>query len=240
MKRILDPKVRSYWLYLFEGNAGRCSTRRSRARARAGTFDYDEKIEGLQALDRYTLRIRFREPEYGFEWWLATRNFAAVAREVVDKYEDASHRVMENPVGTGPYRLKPWTRGQRIVLEANPDFRDVRYPAPPAGDAADAAIAKGLTGQQLPLVGNVDISDHRGGAAAAAVVRLAAQLDYLRVPSSLAPNVLDGDELKPEFAKRGIVLHRGMSSRRSRSSSSTWTIRSSAATRRRRSRCGAR
>ncbi len=37
---------------------------------------------------------------------------------------------MANPVGTGPYRLKDWRRGQRIVLEANPGFRDERYPAP--------------------------------------------------------------------------------------------------------------
>ena len=33
-------------------------------------------------------------------------------------YKDASNRVMEHPVGTGPYMLKQWTRGQRIVLEA--------------------------------------------------------------------------------------------------------------------------
>ena len=36
---------------------------------------------------------------------------------------------MANPVGTGPYRLKEWRRGQRIVLEANPGYRDERYPA---------------------------------------------------------------------------------------------------------------
>ncbi|MGH9333511.1 MAG: ABC transporter substrate-binding protein, partial [Vicinamibacteria bacterium] len=30
------------------------------------------------------------------------------------------------PVGTGPYRLKRWDRGSKIVLEANPDFWGVR------------------------------------------------------------------------------------------------------------------
>ena len=34
----------------------------------------------------------------------------------------------QNPVGTGPYRLKEWRRGQKIVLEANPGFRDVPFP----------------------------------------------------------------------------------------------------------------
>ena len=58
-----------------------------------------------------------------------------MAREVVDAYKDASNRVMENPVGTGAYRLKQWTRGHHILLEANPDYREVAYPAPGIGSA---------------------------------------------------------------------------------------------------------
>ena len=208
IKRILDPKVRSYDLYMFEGRLVGADELLARAR-KSGALDYDERLEGLQALDRYTLRIRFKQPEYSFKWWLATRNLAAVAREVVDKYGDASHRVMENPVGTGPYKLKSWVRGQKIVLEANPDFRDMRYPAPTTGDPADIAIAKGLVGQKLPLVGNVEVSIIEE-----AQPRLltfdSGRSDYLLVPSSLVTNVLDGDKLKPELAKRGVVLHRGI------------------------------
>ena len=208
IKRILDPKIRSYDLYLFERKLVGVDEALARAR-KSGTFDYNEKIEGLQALDRYTLRVRFRNPEFGFKWWLATRDLSAVAREVVDKYGDAAHRVMENPVGTGPYRLKSWTRGQRIVLEANPDFRDLRYPAPDAGDAADAAIAKGLTGQRLPIIGTIDVSIIEE-----AQPRLltfdSGKLDYLLLPLTLVNTVLDGDKLKPSLASRGIVLHRGV------------------------------
>jgi len=208
MKRILDPKVRSYDLYLFERHLVGVDDVLARARAR-GSFDYGEKIEGLQAIDRYTLRIRFREPEHSFRWWLATRNLSAVAREVVEKYGDASHRVMENPVGTGPYRLKSWIRGQKIVLEANPDYRDVRYPAPPPGDAADAAIAKGLTGQKLPLVGNVEVSIIEE-AQPRVLTFDTGRSDYLFVPPTLAANMLDGDRLKPELARRGVVLQRSL------------------------------
>jgi len=206
IKRVLDPKVRSYWLYLFEGNLLGLDEPLARAR-KSGRFDYDERIEGLQALDRYTLRIRFREPDYGFKWWLTTSSFAAVAREVVERYQDPSHRVMEHPVGTGAYRLKSWTRGQRIQLEANSDFRDERYPAPAAVEATDAAIAKGLAGRRLPLVGNVDV----------AIIEEAqprmlsfdrGQLDYVNVPASLSATVLDGGRLRPALAKRGVVLHR--------------------------------
>jgi ABC-type transport system substrate-binding protein len=205
IKRVLDPKVRSYWLYLFEGNLAGLDEPLARARER-GRFDYDEKIEGVQAVDRFTLRIRFREPNYSFQWWLTTSSFAAVAREVVERYQDESHRVMEHPVGTGPYRLKSWTRGQRIVLEANPAFRDERYPAP-GSDPGDAAIARGLTGRPLPLAGTVDI----------AIIEEAqprmlsfdrGQLDYVNVPASVAATVLDGDRLREALAKRGVALHR--------------------------------
>jgi oligopeptide transport system substrate-binding protein len=205
IKRVFDPKVRSYWLYLFEGNLVGLDATLERAR-KSGRFDYDEPIDGLQAIDRYTLRIRFREPDYTFAWWLTTSAFAAVAREVVERYQDESRRVMEHPVGTGAYRLESWTRGQRILLAANPDFRDERYPAP-GNDAADKAIAEDLTGRKLPLVGHVDI----------AIIEEAqprmlsfdrGELDYVSVPATLAATVLDADRLRPALAKRGITLHR--------------------------------
>ncbi|HEY3180466.1 MAG TPA: ABC transporter substrate-binding protein [Casimicrobiaceae bacterium] len=210
IKRIFDPKVRSYDLYLFENSLVGLDAPLARAR-KSGTFDYDEKIEGLQALDRYTLRIRFRRPEYAFQWWLATRNLAAVAREVVEAYGDSSHRVMEHPVGTGPYRLKSWLRGQKIVLEANPDFRDMRYPEPATSDSADTTAAKGLVGRPLPIVGNIEISIIEEGQPRLLTFE-SGKLDYLSLanPASLAANVLDGDRLKPAFANKGVVLHRGV------------------------------
>ena len=207
LKRIFDPKVRSYWVYIFEGNLVGLDEVLASAR-KAGTFDYDAELPGLRALDRFTLQIRFRRPNFGFEYWLASNQFSAVAREVVEAYRDSSNRVMENPVGTGAYKLKQWTRGQRILLEANPDYREVVYPSPGAGsDAADAAIARGLAGRKLPLVGNVDISIIEE-----AQPRLlsfdSGQLDYVALPAALAPNVLDGAAVKPEYAKRGVVVHR--------------------------------
>jgi ABC-type transport system substrate-binding protein len=210
IKRIFDPKVRSYDVYLFENSLVGLDAPLARAR-KSGTFDYDEKIEGLQALDRYTLRIRFRRPEYAFQWWLATRNLAAVAREVVEAYGDSSHRVMEHPVGTGPYRLKSWLRGQKIILEANPDFRDMRYPQPPTGESADTTVAKGLVGRPLPVVGSIEISIIEEGQPRLLTFE-SGKLDYLSLanPASLAANVLDGDRLKPVFANKGIVLQRGV------------------------------
>jgi ABC-type transport system substrate-binding protein len=131
-----------------------------------------------------------------------------VAREVVEANRDDSNRVMEHPVGTGPYRLKSWVRGQKIVLEANPGYRDETYPVPGAGsEPADAAIARENAGKKLPIAGRVEISIIEE-----ALPQLLAfnsgELDFLELPSSIADNVLAGDRLLPEYTKRGVVLHR--------------------------------
>ena len=199
-KRLLDPKVRSYYVHLFENRLAGGDEAIAKARA-SGAFDYDAPIAGLVAVDRYTIRATFTEPYYAFRHWLTTVTLAAVAREVVDKHKDASNRVADHPVGSGPYRLAEWRRSQKIVLEANPLWRDARYPAPV--DAADQPIAAGLAGRKLPLVPRVEItiveepqprllSFERG------------EIDLLELPSDLAPNVLDGATLRPEYVKRGI------------------------------------
>jgi ABC-type transport system substrate-binding protein len=207
IKRMFDPKIRSYWLYLFENHLVGLDAPLARAR-KAGTLDYDEKIEGLQALGRYTLRVKFKEPNWNFQHWLTTAQFAAVAREVVDAYKDETNRVMEHPVGTGAYRLSSWTRAQKIVLEANPAYRDDRYPTPPAGSPPeDLVVAKDYAGKAMPFVGRIEISILEE-----AQPRLLSfeqgDLDLLDVPQSLAGNVLDGARLRPAYATRGIVLHR--------------------------------
>ncbi|HVN33786.1 MAG TPA: ABC transporter substrate-binding protein [Casimicrobiaceae bacterium] len=210
IKRIFDPRVRSTSLYIFEHELVGLDEVLARAR-RTNEFDYDAPIEGLQALDRYTLRIRFRKPYYLFRHFLTSLPLAAVAREVVTAYQDGSQRVMDHPVGTGPYRLKEWTRGQKIVLEANPGYRDDPYPNPGDGSQpGDAEIAKGLAGRPMPFAGRVEIS-----IVEEVQPRLLlfdrGKLDYEEVPIGIAERVLASNALRPEYAKRGVRLHREVS-----------------------------
>jgi len=115
---------------------------------------------------------------------------------------------MEHPVGTGAYRLKEWNRGRRIVLEANPAFRKESYPAPGAGsEANDAALAADLVGKPLPLSVRVEI-DIVEEAQPRLLLFDTGKLDYVELPFGVADLVLIGDALKPEYAHRGIALHR--------------------------------
>jgi ABC-type transport system substrate-binding protein len=205
IKRILDPKLRSNQLTVVDGRFVGADAVVARARE-TGKFDYDAPIDGLQATNRYTLRFRLAFPDYELMANLTTSGMAAVAREVVEAYGDASGWVMANPVGTGPYRLHEWRRGQRIVLEANPGFRDELYPQPAA--AADRALAAKLVGRKLPLIGRIEISVIEESSP-----RLLAfgqnQLDYLVVPVDLVPKVLDaGNRLLPQYAQAGVRLQR--------------------------------
>ena len=205
-KRVLDPKMRSNAFQIFDGKFAGADALVEAAK-KTGKFDYDAPLEGLQAIDRYTLRLKLNYPSYELLTDLTTPATAAVAREVVAAYGDASSWVMANPVGTGPYRLAQWRRGQKIVLEANPSYREVFYPD--STDPADRAILAKMRGRKLPLIGRVEISviDESNPRLLAFEGR---ELDYLEVPIDLIWNVLDpGNKLKPRFAQAGVTMGRG-------------------------------
>ena len=82
-KRILDPAVKSPWLWMLEGKLEGGDAARAKALTR-GRFDYDAPLPGLEVVDRYTLRIRLTRPDLRFAYVLAVPNMAAQAREVVE------------------------------------------------------------------------------------------------------------------------------------------------------------
>jgi len=207
IKRVLDPKMRAPQLQAFDGLFDGADAVVAKAKE-TGKFDYDAVMPGLQATDRYTIRIRLVHTAYDLLPNLTIATGAAVAREVVEAYADGNGWVMQNPVGTGPFRLKEWRRGQKIVVEANPGFRDMRYPD--SADPADRGIVAKLKGRKLPMIGTIDISIIEESNP-----RLLAfekgDLDYIQVPPDLVPNVLQPDNtLQPRFAKAGVTLARGI------------------------------
>src|SRR5215472_5093403 len=122
-KRLIDPKLRATNAQILDDRLVGAKEAIEAAR-KSGKFDYDAPLEGAQAIDRYTIRLKLLYPAYDLLADLTSAATSAVAREVVVAYGDPSGWVMEHPVGTGPYLLKSWRRAQQIVLEANPGFRD--------------------------------------------------------------------------------------------------------------------
>jgi len=154
-KRLIDPKLRSINVQIFDDRLVGAKDAIAAA-IKTGKFDYDAPLEGTQAVDRYTIRLKLNFPAYDLLADLTGAGTAAVAREVIGAYGDASGWVMDNPVGTGPYLLKSWRRGQQIVLEANPNFRDVRFPE--SAQPEDRVLLAKMRGKKLPAVGRVEIN----------------------------------------------------------------------------------
>ena len=170
------------------------------AAARTGKFDFDQRIEGLRALDRYTLQLRLTAPNYPTIRDLLSF-VGASAREVV---EAAGPDIRIRPVGTGPYRLREWKRGSRIVLEANPGYRGARFPD--SSNPAQAPLVRSMQGKILPQIGVIEIAVidedlprllefERGG------------LDYVVLRGEVANRLLAEGRLKPEYAARGITRY---------------------------------
>ena len=205
-KRLLDPKLRSNAAQIFDDRLVGAADAIAKAR-KSGNFDYDAPLEGAQVLNRYSIRVKLNYPAYDLLTDLTSVAAAAVAPEVVTAYRDPSGWIMENPVGTGPYLLKSWRRGQQIVLEANPNFRDVRFPD--SAQPEDRILEEKMRGKKLPIVGRVEIN-----VIEESNPRLLAfekgELDYIIAPTDLVTKVLQGDRLKPEYIARGITLGRGV------------------------------
>lgn len=166
IKRIYDPVLKSPWLFLLEGKLRGDEKLRSlpKTTAQPGSrtsWSVDTEIEGVQVLDRYTLRLRLNAPDQQFLLRLATPATAAQAREVVQQYGEQAGN---HPVGTGPFKLGRWQRNFKIQLLANRAYRrtlpgsDQPAASNNTEDQETQTIRQHLRGQTLPLVDRVEVS----------------------------------------------------------------------------------
>lgn len=157
-KRYFDPrwKAPNYASLEEQKIVGMAAVREEALKSKK-PFDYDRPVEGLRALDRYTLQFTLEESRPRFLQTLATGDlYGALAREVVEAYGD---QIMSKPVGTGPFRLVEWRRSSRIVLEKNPTYREHFYEAEPnAEDAEGQALLKRFSGRRLPMIDRVEVA----------------------------------------------------------------------------------
>jgi oligopeptide transport system substrate-binding protein len=207
-KRLLDPAVRSPNSEILTDRLVGAHAAIDKAR-KTGRFDYNVEMEGLRARDRYTIELKLVEPDYTLFPYLTGLAFSPVAREVVERYGDSSGRVMDHPVGTGPYRLVEWRRGQKIVLAAHAGYHEEYFPAPPPdADAASRALAKTMAGKRLPQIGRIELSIIEPPQPQLLAFESGA-LDILDLPFELALKVVDSSgQLRPAYAGQGIDMQR--------------------------------
>jgi ABC-type transport system substrate-binding protein len=208
-KRHYDPANKSYaYTGLETLKVLGLNELRAKAIKNKTPFEYDTAVEGVQALDRYTVRFRLAVPTPRFQGTFTDPSlFGVVAREIIEQVG----KPMENPWGTGPFRLvkEEWRRSSRIVLERNASFRELVFDGTPAADdAAAQAILQQHKGKRLPMVDRVEISiieeDQPRWLAF-----LNAEHDFLeRLPNNFANIAIPNNQLAPNLAKQGIQMAR--------------------------------
>jgi oligopeptide transport system substrate-binding protein len=106
LSRLLDPAVgspRSWFLDKIKGASD----------FQSGTTKH---LEGIQAVDRYTVKFVLSEPFAPFISTLGLPHTSVIPREEVERREA---EFASAPVGTGAFRFVRWERGREIILEAN-------------------------------------------------------------------------------------------------------------------------
>jgi ABC-type transport system substrate-binding protein len=206
-KRFADPANKSaVWSYLEEFDIEGLKAQRELALKSGKPFDYDAVVPGLQAPQRHTFQMRLGKPRPSLLGLLAGGDlFGAVAREVVERYGD---EIVAHPVGTGPFKLAQWRRSSLIVLERNPDYREVFYDAQPAADDAEGqALLARFKGRRLPMLDRVEVS----------IINeqqprwlsfLNGKIDHVAVPGEYVNQAMPNGQVAPNLAKLGIRGYR--------------------------------
>ena len=205
-KRLFDPKIASAHSWLFENKIVGFDELAAAAK-KSGKFDYDANVAGFELVDKYTLRIRLKQPDFHLAMILAHPPTSAVAREVVEKYGDAQHQVLDKTIGTGPYQLGEWVRGSRIVLNSFPDYRGFTWDFQAGSDPEDAKIVEKLKGKRMPQIGRIEISIMQEDQSRWLAFQND-EVDLFQLEGALAPRALKDGKLLPELVKKGVQLSR--------------------------------
>lgn len=80
-------------------------------------------VKEVEALDRYTLRVSYYEP---FAPALESWGMGILPKHILHDKDITSEYYSRNPIGTGPYKLREWVTGQKIILEANEAYFEGR------------------------------------------------------------------------------------------------------------------
>lgn len=200
ISRMADLKNNSTGWWLLDGKIQGLNEWRDKYAGK--TANYDEKIEGLQALDDYTLQFKLTKKYPQFLYSLAMTYTYAVAREAVESYGE---EFLNNPVGTGAFMTGTYTQSNVINYVKNPNFRDVRYPSNgSAEDKANGLLAN--AGQKLPLVDKIKVNIVTEASTRFLKFKKG-EVDLSEIPKDDFNQVVTPDQgLTDAFEKMGIAL----------------------------------
>lgn len=201
IKRMADAKNVSTGWWLLDGKIKGLNQWRDKY-AGADKSNYADEVEGLKALDDYTLQFTLSKEYPQFLYALAMVYTYAVPKEAVDHY---GKDFINNPVGTGPFITKAYNQGKRIEYTKNPAFRDMFYPTEGAPGDKEAGLLKDA-GKKLPLVDKIVVNIQTESQPAWLSFEKG-KTDYHGIPKDNFDSVVNPDKgITDAYAKKGIAL----------------------------------
>lgn len=80
---------------------------------------YINQVDKVEVIDEYTVKMILKYPHAPFLARLSSASNAMLSPAAVAKY---GKDIARNPVGTGPYKVKEWVKGDKLVLERNDGY----------------------------------------------------------------------------------------------------------------------
>ncbi|HEV8310261.1 MAG TPA: ABC transporter substrate-binding protein [Methylomirabilota bacterium] len=173
----------------------------------AGRFAY-AGVQAAEVVSEHAVRLVTKEPVGALLDNMADSGFGAIQSPKSIKEAPVSGIV---PTGTGPFKLASWTRGDQLVLEANPDYWDGRpnldrvvvRPVPEGGTRA--SLLETGEAQLIAQVPLQDVKRLQGNRSLAVDVPAATSWQYIALDTQKLADVRVRQALNHAVDKRQIV-----------------------------------
>ena len=86
-----------------------------------GAETYTGNFQKIEAVDAQTVAFTLCEPDVAFPSKVAFSAFGILPSEYIEE-TGGGLPLSEAPIGTGPYQLQEWDRGNQLILEKNEDY----------------------------------------------------------------------------------------------------------------------
>lgn len=198
LKRIFDPANLPQGEWVWRGKI------KGLDEWKAAGSDYAQEVEGLKAIDDYTLQITVNEAFPQLTYTLAMGYSSVVPREAVEYY---GKEFPLNPVGSGPYKLESFST-RRAVFIRNENYReeyfDLEYEGYDPQTQAWTNVGV-LQGKRIPLLDQVEVYFMAESMTRWNSLNKGNEIHYGGIPVELTKMVteqLKPLKLKPEYAEK--------------------------------------
>ncbi len=94
----------------------------------AENCDYGGKISSIEAVDELTVQFNLCKPDPAFLAKIAFVPFGIQPKEWLEE-TGGTGELLEKPIGTGPYMVQEWVRGDQLVYQRFEDYWGAEAPA---------------------------------------------------------------------------------------------------------------